>query len=181
MSDLKVYSFKLDPRVVGYLDRFKTFFGSEITRSQALRQSVTTTATLTNEAMHQTVNTYDWMVEKYGQDALLVCPLRADADGNPVHELTIDGREVDDIVPVWRVHPNGDRVFLYLLSPSGPTRYSGEIAVIGDTMIYIAAAMMSVFDAAWPPNPKRPTGLVARLGDLAGNPESSDLYELVEA
>lgn len=180
MTDLKLYSFKLEPRIIEMLDHSKVVFGTS--RTQALRQAVITTATLVNEAAIQTAPRWDWLIDEYGEDAVLaIRPLASESD-TPQLELTVNGQPIEDAYAVGRVTPDGKLCLVYLMERLPAPGHYGQFATIGDTAIFIAVARMPIAEMDWPPNPDRPVGIAFRLGDVGKVPEADEvLREPVEA
>jgi hypothetical protein len=171
----KAYTFRFDEEIIDLADLLRRTFG--ISRTQAIRQSITTTATLVNEAAIQTAPRWDWLIDEYGEDAVIaIRPLTSESD-TPQLELTVNGQPIEDAYAVGRVTHDGKLCLVYLMNRSRAPGYDGQWATIGNTMIYIAEVRMPIGEMDWPPNPDRPAGIAFRLGDVGKVPELVEVSE----
>lgn len=157
---MQVYNFSLDDESAGFLDRVAEALG--VSRAQAVREAIATSAALLAAARQQTVERLAVVRERYGDEAKLIVLVSEGEDGEVLGHVIIDGQELEDVRAVPRVHDGRVLLFLNVLG-AGEARPS-VLAGFGSETILIPEARVPLGELPWPADPTR--ALVVRLGDI---------------
>jgi hypothetical protein len=163
VAEYKTTSFRFDEGFAGFLENRAKAHG--LSKTDVIIQSCIIVGALFEEARRNAMADLAALLERYGDEAELICSVSMGSDGLPVGHVVIDLEPVGDVV----ARPFADReagvshVFLEVDRERGEA--PNLIPLGGEWLFLPESPRLPLGSLPWPPRPDM--GIKIRLGDLA--------------
>ena len=155
-------SFRFDQPFLEFLERMATSHG--LSKTEVVRQSTLIVGALFAEAQRNALADLAALLERYGDDAELLCGVEIGSNGIPVGNILIDGEPVDDVLARPYVDQQAGVAHLYLEVTRERSEGPNHVP-FGNEWLFVPQLQMPIGQLPWPP--RKDLGIKIRLEDLA--------------